>query len=180
MKKRITKATATISIATLVVVFVVAIGGILLSNYLKNQQLPKTIPIHSQAIQLANRLTNSATIDKPYLIDSAASLKQTLKLTSLAGFSPAEQVLVGVVVAGKPNAGYTVSLDKTSVRDNLVYIDYRINQPEAGKQYASVITYPKLFSTFNRTDLPNFNSVNFVFTNLTDGATQTITKQLGE
>ena len=179
MKKPITKSTATISIATLVVVFVVALGLILANNYKHNQALPKSTPITNAEITVANRLTNAVTIDRPYLIDSIDSLKQQLKISALTGFDPTNQVLAGVVLTGKPNAGYGVVIDSTATLNNQVLINYRVVHPEEGKSYASVITYPKLFITFNRTDLPNFSPVNFVFTNVTDGATQTISKVLG-
>lgn len=174
-----TKSAATISIATLAVVFVTAIGLILINNYHKNQSLPKGTLIANTEVTVSARLTDSANIDKPYLIDSAASLKQQLKISSLTGFNPEDQVLAGVVLAGKPNAGYGVAIDSTATLNNQVLINYRVVQPEEDKSYSSVITYPKLFVALNRSDLPNLSPINFVFTNLTDGATQTIAKKLG-
>ncbi|MBN2585449.1 hypothetical protein JXA59_02270 [Patescibacteria group bacterium] len=173
MKKPITKSTATISIATLVVVFVVAIGLILASNYRKNNAAPKSVPIHATTIEVNSRLTNSQNIDKPYLIDSATGLKQELKLNSLTGFDPISQVLAGVVTAG--NSG--VTLDSTATINNQVLINYRTETPEAG-QTPTELPH-QLFVTFDRVVLPNFSSVSFVFTNLTAGATQTISKSLG-
>ena len=174
-----TKSTAIISIATLVVVFVAAIGLILFNNYRRNQSIPISTPIINAEVAVSARLTNPATIDKPYLIDSAAGLKQQLKLSTLIGFNPDNQVLVGVVLAGQPTAGYSVVIDSTATRNNQVLINYRVTQPEEGQSHASIITYPQLFIALNRTDLPNFVPVHFVFTNLTDGATQTISKALG-
>jgi len=178
MKKATTK-TTTISIATLVVVFAVAIALILVGNYQRNHSLAKSVPITNSEIAVSSRLTNSATIDKLYVIDSADSLKQELKLTSLNGFDPATQVLVGVVLTSKPNSGYSIALDSTATLNNKVLINYRANQPAEGASYTRGTTYPKLFITLNRTDLPNFSPVNFVFANLTDGATQTVPKILG-
>lgn len=148
---------------------------ILISNYLKNKQAPLAIPIASQTVEVANRLTNSGGIDKVYLIDSSPGLRQALKISTIIGFDPAAQVLLGVVTAAKPNAGYGIALEATTVRDNSVNIDYRVVPPEEGKMYAEVISYPKIFLAINRVDLPVFSPLNFVFTNLTEGATQTIT-----
>jgi hypothetical protein len=179
MKKRITKSSTTISIATLVVVFVAAIGLILAGNYQKNHQLPKSVPIPATNVEVSSKLINPLQIDKPYLIDSAAALKQQLKLSAITGFDPENQVLAGVVLSGKPNVGYKVAIESTATLANQVLINYRVVQPENTLTPSSVAAYPQTFAIINRTDLPNLSPVNFVFTNLTDGATQTISKVLG-
>jgi hypothetical protein len=178
MKKQMTKSTAIISIATLAVVFVVAIGLILAGNYRKNQSQPKGTPIIASEVTLAAG-SNSQDIDKPYVVDSAADLKTQFKLSSVKDFDPANQVLAGVILAAKPNGGYGVTVDRVASFNNQVLIDYQVTQPEEGLAYTDALVYPRFFITLNRTDLPNFSPVNFVFTNLTDGATQTISKKLG-
>lgn len=174
MKKKSASSATIISIATVVVVFMVGGGLILVNNYLKNKQLPPAIPVATQTIEVTSRLTNPGGIDKVYLIDSAANLKQAIKLSSITGFDPTNQLLLGVVAAAKPNAGYSITLEQTTTQNNLVKVDYKISPPEPDQAYAEVISYPKMFLVINRTDLPAYSPLNFAFTNLTEGATQTI------
>jgi len=176
LRKSITS-TAIISIATVLVVFVVAIGLILANNYRKNNLLPKSVPIPATEVEVSPQLTNLLNIDKPYVIESAASLKQQLKLSGIGGFDPVNQVLAGVVLAG--NTGYAgVTLDSTATLNNQVLINYRVVTPEAGTHVTGAPPH-QLFIAIDRTVIPNFSSVSFVFTNMTAGATQTISKSLG-
>ena len=179
MPRKSITSTAIISIATVLVVFVVAIGLILINNYQKNKNTPPASPLASQLIEVKARLTNPSGIDHPYVIDSASALKQDLKISTLKGFDPQTQVLVGLTTTAKSNTGYGAALEKTTSQNNRVNIDYKITQPDPDQVYADVITYPQLWVTIDRTDLPAYSPLNFVFTNLTDGATQTIAKELG-
>ena len=179
MKKRTIKSTTIISITTLVVVFVAAIGLILAGNYQKNHQLPKSVPIPAANAEVSSKLINTLQIDKPYLIDSTDALKQQLKLSAVTGFDPNNQVLAGVMLSAKPNVGYEVVIESTATMANQVLINYRVIQPDSTLTPSSVAAYPKAFTILNRTDLPNLSPIDFVFTNLTDGATQTISKVLG-
>jgi len=124
---------------------------------MKNYQIAKeSYNLPFEVLTADSQITNETKQDKVYVFTNKKLIKQKIPniLSFLDNFDFKSNIILGIVGPAEPSSGYHFKLFKLSKQKSTVRIEYQLLRPPADSVQLTTLTYPNLFLSVERKQLP--------------------------